>query len=74
MSTAINYIYLVLYKLINFLFNTATIRPYAYNNVTISYGYILIAVIVLGLLIKNVLAIPSKSQGYTFKGGKDGSS
>lgn len=74
MSTAIGYIYLVLYKFINFIFNTALIRPYSYNNVTISYGYVLVSILIIGMLIKNVLALPNKSQSYTFKGDKDGSS
>lgn len=59
MNTALNYLYYCYDKLIVFIFDTCDFG----GGVTI--GWILISVFVFNILISNILAVPTKSQGMS---------
>lgn len=59
MNEALNYIYYCYDKFINFIFNTCDFG----NGITI--GWIIISVFVFNILISNILAVPTKSQGMS---------
>ncbi len=65
MSDAINYIYLVFNSFINFIFNEMVIIGNVY------FGWVILSLIVLGILVRNLLALPNKSQSINVKSKED---
>ena len=65
MTTALNYIYYIFNKAINFVFNDMTID----NNVTV--GWICISIIVFGILIGSILNIPHRIGNFSNVGSHE---
>ena len=59
MSEALNIIKSIYLKFITFIFNDAVIAP------NVSIGWILLGCIIFGVLIRNILSLPSKGQSIT---------
>lgn len=76
MMEAINILYDVWANFLNWILNDAILMLSNESggaiSIGVSLGYIMIACIVISIMIRNVLAIPSKGQNYTFKGDNYG--
>lgn len=63
MVDAINLLFQIYLKFVDFIFDKAEIL----NGVTL--GWIALSVLIFGVLIRSLMAVPSRSQTHTFKGG-----
>ena len=63
MVDAINLLFQIYLKFVDFIFDKAEIL----NSVTL--GWIALSVLIFGVLIRSLMAVPSRSQTHTFKGG-----
>ncbi|WP_456317592.1 hypothetical protein [Solobacterium moorei] len=63
MVDAINLLFQIYLKFVDFIFDKAEIL----NGVTL--GWIALSVLIFGVLIRSLMAVPSRSQSHTFKGG-----
>lgn len=63
MVDAINLLFQIYLKFVDFIFDKAEIL----NGVTL--GWIALSVLIFGVLIRSLMAVPSRSQIHTFKGG-----
>ena len=63
MVDAINLLFQIYLKFVYFIFDKAEIL----NGVTL--GWIALSVLIFGVLIRSLMAVPSRSQSHTFKGG-----
>lgn len=63
MVDAINLLFQIYLKFVDFVFDKAEIL----NGVTL--GWIALSVLIFGVLIRSLMAVPSRSQSHTFKGG-----
>lgn len=63
MVDAINLLFQIYLKFVDFIFDKAEIL----NGVTL--GWIVLSVLIFGVLIRSLMAVPSRSQSHTFKGG-----
>lgn len=60
MSEALELLFQIYFKFVDFIFDKAEI----FNGVTL--GWIALSVLVFGVLIRSLLAVPSRSQGHSF--------
>lgn len=60
MGEAISLLFQIYSKFIDFIFDKAEIL----NGVTL--GWIALSVLIFGVLIKSLMAVPSRSQGHSF--------
>lgn len=63
MVDAINLLFQIYLKFVDFVFDKAEIL----SGVTL--GWIALSVLIFGVLIRSLMAVPSRSQSHTFKGG-----
>ena len=65
MSDALELLFQIYFKFIDFIFDKAQI----FNGVTL--GWVALSVLIFGVLIRSLMAVPSRSQGHTFRSDKD---
>ena len=63
MTAALELLFQIYFKFIDFIFDKAQI----FDGVTL--GWIALSVLIFGVLIRSLMAVPSRSQTHTFKGG-----
>ena len=63
MAAALELLFQIYLKFVDFIFDKAEIL----NGVTL--GWVALSVLIFGVLIRSLMAVPSRSQSHTFKGG-----
>lgn len=65
MNEAFELLFQIYSRFIDFVFEKAVLINGA------SLGWIVVSVFIFAVLIRSLMAVPSKSQGHTFRGGND---
>lgn len=65
MQDALNYLYEFYDQFISFIFNDMEIVT------GVTFGWVMIVIIIIGILLKNVLAVPRSARSLPFRKGKE---